>query len=131
VLAAHVHTRQACRQITASATCSSFNADLMPPLSRPDAALPYPAPCTSSVLPDPTIDLSVVEISRPPVVGLVGAPAGAEGEGPGGKYEATPNTLYIGGLPIEWSTDQVSCALLGGCRFALSVALACSPEPCK
>jgi hypothetical protein len=63
------------------------------------------------------MDLSKVEISRAPAVGLVGAAVG-EGDGPPGKYEATPNTLYIGGLPIEWNTDQVSyadCISSGAC----------------
>jgi hypothetical protein len=63
------------------------------------------------------MDLSCVVINKPPPA----AAAGSAGDRdlPQGKYEATPNTLYIGGLPIEWTNEQVCadlCAPGAVCR---------------
>lgn len=59
---------------------------------------------------DPNMDLSKVNINKPPTPA---AAAGAAGAGDQGKYEATFNTLYIGGLPVEWNNDQVGRARSG------------------
>jgi hypothetical protein len=84
--------------------------------------------------PDPSLDLSRVTIIPPTPAeaaqaGSVAVAGGAPGVGvdgqmhgqPGGKYEANDNTLYIGGLPVEWTHDQVWNALgvwgLGSARL--------------
>lgn len=53
------------------------------------------------------MDLSKVNINKPPAP----AAAAAAGAGDQGKYEATHNTLYIGGLPVEWNNDQVGARM--------------------
>lgn len=69
--------------------------------------------------PDPSLDLSKVTIIPPTpaeaaqagAVAVAGAApvVGPDGQvhGQPGKYEANDNTLYIGGLPVEWTHDQV------------------------
>lgn len=79
------------------------------PLCGPPHTKRLTALCALTLLlpADPSMDLSGVVINRPPPA----AAAGLAGDRdlPPGKYEATPNTLYIGGLPIEWTNEQV-CA---------------------
>jgi hypothetical protein len=69
--------------------------------------------------PDPSLDLSKVTIIPPTpaeaaqagAVAVAGAApvVGPDGQvhGQPGKYEANDNTLYVGGLPVEWTHDQV------------------------
>jgi hypothetical protein len=52
------------------------------------------------------MDLSCVVINKPPPAAAAAGGAG-DRDLPPGKYESTPNTLYIGGLPIEWTNEQV------------------------
>lgn len=85
-------------------------------LTFPSLFIFLPAP-QSQPQPDPSMDLSQVTISTPP------AALAAVSDVPPGKYEATNNTLYVGGLPIEWTNEQVSCRCS---RLAWSCGLWCS-----
>lgn len=78
--------------------------------------------------PDPTIDLHALIVRKAPGTGDSFAQ---------GRYERNWNTLYVGGLPMEWGEQQVSqagacnvcsmcCPLYAGmpCWSALQVVLA-------
>jgi hypothetical protein len=57
------------------------------------------------VTPDPTIDLRGLTMIQQPSQGLT---AIGEGGMPiTGRYERNWNTLYVGGLPMDWAEMQV------------------------
>ena len=79
-------------------------------LKAPPPPPPPSACCPTSLDPsDPSMDLSQVTIVQPaPAAAAAGTQeGGGDNKGQAGKYEPSANTLYIGGLPVEWNTEQV------------------------
>lgn len=72
--------------------------------------------CFLGLLADPSMDLSKVELRAE----VVEAAGGGDTAAASSRQEATQNTLYIGGLPTEWSQDQVGV-----------VASVCARGPCE
>lgn len=88
-------------------------------IKRPSKYDAHTAMMLGPATPDPTVDLRGLIMVKQAGAGGIGGSGAEAGLPITGRYERNWNTLYVGGLPMDWGEMQVRQGVkVGGGRLA-------------